>query len=72
MELTNELNTEQIVTNILTSHEILKRKKGDFCISSPSDLGEFLSNLPPEELVPATTNNENTKYTFIKEDLWKF
>lgn len=65
------MTTEQIVTNILSSQEILSRNNGNFWISSPIDLGEYLNNLPPEEIVQEIPVSESTKYTFIKEGLWK-
>lgn len=82
--MTAELTAEEIVTNLLSSHQILKRSK-DLKISSPLDLGAYLSNLPEEE--NGETNNEcttpsssyllkevnkNSKYTFIKEGRWHF
>ena len=72
MELTADLNTEQIVTKILTSNEILKRNNENLSITSPINLGDYLSNLPSEELVQNTVENKPSKYTFIKEGMWKF
>lgn len=65
------MTSEQIVTNILSSNEILNRNKECICLTSQIDFGEYLKNLPPEEIVQEIPVSENTKYTFIKEGLWK-
>lgn len=64
--------TEQIVTNILSSNEILMRKEENLCFASPVDLGSYLKSLPPEEIVQETLVEKSTKYTFIKDGIWKF
>ncbi len=65
-------STEHIVTNILSSNEILMRKEENLCLVSPIDLGSYLKSLPPEEIVQETSVEKSTKYTFIKEGMWKF
>lgn len=75
--MTAELTAEEIVTNLLSSHEILKSNK-NLNISSPLDLGTYLSNLPEEEDIknhcasPIEKEVLESKYTFIKEGGWKF
>ena len=70
--MTAELTAEQIVTNLLSSNEILKRKKENFYLSNGPSLGEYLKNLPPEEVVQERAVEKDTKYTFIKEGGWIF
>lgn len=76
-----EMTAEEVVTNMLSSNEILKRSENNFYISTPSDLGEFLSSLPEEEgescvnrtPTPAIPLGDGVnKYTFIKEGGWNF
>ena len=44
-----ELTSEQIVTKLLTSNEILKPIRDNFYISNDNyNLGEYLDNLPDE------------------------
>lgn len=48
--MTAELTSEQIVTKLLSEHQILKRTKENFYISNSSgSLGEYLLRLPLEE-----------------------
>ena len=71
--MTVELTQEEIVTNLLSSNEILKRNKEKFYITSPLNLGEYLSNLPENEIETKSTlnkENKNFKYTFIKDGGW--
>ena len=72
MKLTAELTAEQIVTNLLSSHEILKRSKENFYINSTNSLGEYLENLPEEAVVeePSFVDESLAKYSFIKNS-WK-
>ena len=77
--MTAELTAEEIVTNLLSSQEILKRKKENFYISNGESLGEYLSNLPVDVKYSCTTPSPAlplgegaNKYTFIKEGGWKF
>ena len=67
-----ELTAEQIVTNILSSHEILKRSKENFYINSANSLGEYLENLPEEAFIeePPFVDESLAKYSFIKNS-WK-
>ena len=69
-----ELTAEEVVTNLLSSHQILKINK-DIALTSPIDLGVYLSNLPEEKIEEEQDMvfpSEFTKYTFIKEGGWKF
>lgn len=70
--MTAELTAEQVVTNLLSSHQILKCSNENFYISNSNSLGDYLKNLPPEEFVQEQAVTENGKYTFIKEGGWKF
>ena len=77
--MTAELTAEQIVTNLLSSHEILKKKNCSFSTTSCLNLSEYLKNLPPEEvcnnITPSPTRpigEGDNKYTFIKDGGWKF
>lgn len=81
MKLTAELTAEEIVTNLLTSQEILKRKKENFYISNGANLGDYLRNLPADVTDSCITSSpvlqkgkgdKVIKYTFIKEGGWKF
>ena len=64
--MTEDLTQEEIVTQILSSNEILRRQKDNFYISNPNqklgNLGLFLSNQP--KLIQPEMNS---KYSFIKE-----
>ena len=67
-----ELTSEQIVTKLLTSNEILKPIRDNFYISNDNyNLGEYLDNLPDEfyeeEIVSLEfEEEENSKYVFIQ------
>lgn len=63
-----ELTSEEIVTQILSSNEILRPRKGNFYISNKNTLGDFLKNLPEEEIVEETAVEKDTKYTFITKE----
>lgn len=77
--MTTELTQEEIVTNLLSSNEILKRNNANFYITSPTNLGEYLNNVSKEikdekDKSFALSNREkveNFKYTFIKNGGWK-
>lgn len=68
MGMTVELTAEEIVTNLLTSNEIINSKNKNFYITNPGvNLGDYLLSLPkdvvsefPEEM------EEPSKYAFIK------
>lgn len=62
--MTAELTSEQIVTNLLVSNEIL-RPMGDFSKpESDSNLGEFLADAERERKL----RMKNSRYTFIDLD----
>ena len=64
---TKELTTEEIVTNLLISNEILTPKRSSIYLSNPTrNLGDFLQSIPNE---PKETK-EPSKYSFIKGS-WK-
>ena len=64
MKLTTaELTSEEIVTRLLTSNQILKKQDSDYCITNPGvnmPLGEILAS---EAAYNAPVNKG--KYTFI-------
>ena len=62
-----ELTSEEIVTNLLTSNEILKKKQGNFYISNPllDTLSDYLLDID-EEIPPPPKLEEVGKYVFIK------
>jgi len=67
MELAARLSTEDIVTNLLSSNEVLRRNKDNFYMSTPNSLGDFLKNMPIEpETSEIQPTNELSRYTFIK------
>ena len=79
--MTAELTAEEIVTNLLSSQEILKRKKENFYISNGVSLGDYLRELPTDvtdscittsSALPKGEGDKAIKYTFIKEGGWKF
>ena len=70
--MTAELTAEEIVTNILSSKEIIKDKKNNFYISNGFSLGEYLKKMPLEEIVQEPAIKEDSKYTFIDKSKWKF
>ena len=65
--MTKEMTSEEIVTKLLTSNEIIKPKRGNFYISNPSidTLGDIipLSALKTKPL--ETQSPESLKYKFI-------
>ena len=60
-----ELTTEEIVTDLLSSHQILKREDGNFYISNIYNLGDFLNSIPKEP-INDSVSEDKIKYTFIK------
>ena len=66
-----ELTQEEIVTNLLSSQEILKRNKDNFYITSPLNLSEYLEKLPQEEALEPEADSFS-QYAFIKscQDKW--
>ena len=64
MKLTAELTSEQIVTNLLISNEILKPKKYYTNIAPASNLGDFIEHLPE-----VTFDKTTSKYTFIDTNI---
>ncbi len=68
--MTAELTAEEIVTNLLSSHEILKRSKENFYINSTNSLGEYLENLPEETEESSLVDESLAKYSFIRNK-WK-
>ena len=67
-----ELTTEEIVTKLLTSEEILKPQKIENYTSPSSNLGDFLNKIPSYQNEGNKETAPVTKYTFIKNGGWKF
>lgn len=67
-KVTAELTNEQIVTNLLTSNEVLKPRKGNFYISNPmlDTLGDFLLDIDEEYKAPQIEEIKNSRFIFIK------
>lgn len=65
--MTAELSTEEVVTRLLTSNEIIINNKKNLFISNPiiDTLGDILPVLEPENEEIIEDSAENTKYTFI-------
>lgn len=68
MGLTTELTSEQIVTNLLVSNEILKPSGVMSQVSCEHNLGKYLDfkNKQQKEV------KKSYRYTFIKPDSWSF
>lgn len=66
-----ELTAEQIVTNLLSSGEIISPSKEQNYVSNKfHDLGEYLQNLPSEVIAEnpqEDSSAKNSKYIFVKE-----
>ena len=62
---TAELTNEQIVTKLLSSNEILKKKNGSFYITNPAiaTLGDFLNDNVETRVIEQT---EVSRFVFIK------
>ena len=67
--MTAELTSEEIVTRLLISNEVLKPKKGNFYISNPmlDTLGDFLLDAEAEYKEPPKFETKDPKYVFIKQ-----
>ena len=65
--MTAELSQEEIVTKLLSSNEVIINKKEGVCITSHSNLGEYLKTLP----IKNEKEQSSSRYTFIKEGGWK-
>ena len=73
--MTADLTTEEIVTRLLNSKEILSPKTKNFYTTTTSNLGDYLKNLPKESSLDNTAkknpkNKDLEKYTFIN-GRWK-
>ena len=65
--MTAELSAEEIVTNLLSSHQILKSSKENSFLTYKDSLGEFLKTIPIENDCEIENDSEEfSKYTFIK------
>lgn len=67
-----ELTSEEIVTRLLTSEEVLRRTTKDGFVTSPSNLREYLdSNLIEEDEIAIKEESyeepQPTRYTFIRQ-----
>ncbi len=67
--MTAELTSEEIVTRLLTSNEVLKPQKGNFYISNPmlDTLGDFLLDIEADYKAPSVPEAKSSKYVFIKQ-----
>lgn len=66
-----ELSAEEIVTNLISSNEILKSKSYSKNVFSSSDLGNYLNNLPKEDFSFSKNELYDIKYRFIRKcDSW--
>ena len=66
-----ELSAEEIVTNLISSNEILNFKSYSSDIFSSSDLGDYLNNLPKEDFSFLKNELYDIKYRFIRKcDSW--
>ena len=73
--MATELTTEEIVTRLLNSNEILNTKPKNFYTTTTSNLGDYLKSLPKENYLDNTAkktqkNKDLEKYTFIN-GRWK-
>ena len=66
--MTAELTSEEIVTKLLTSNEILKPNRKNFYISEhkTNSLGSFLLKSPFKKKIPDIKTIGNSRYIFIK------
>jgi hypothetical protein len=63
-----DLTQEDIVTNLLTSNDILKPRNNKVYISNPNinTLGEFLADIKIQYINTPSIENDSKKYIFIK------
>ncbi|MCQ2753556.1 MAG: hypothetical protein MJ231_00740 [bacterium] len=63
-----ELTSEEVVTGLISSGEILSPVNKNVYISNPKhNLGDFLANIKNSTIEP----EKKSRYSFIKEGLWK-
>ena len=67
MKLTTaELTSEEIVTKLLSEHQILKRSKENFYLTNQTgSLGEYLLNLPEDETIIEESSAKDSRFSFI-------
>lgn len=66
-----ELSAEEIVTNLISSNEILNFNSYSKNVFSSSDLGNYLNNLPKEDFSFSKNELYDIKYRFIRKcDSW--
>lgn len=66
-----ELSAEEIVTNLISSNEILNFNSYSKNVFSSSDLGNYLNNLPKEDFSFSKNELYDIKYKFIRKcDSW--
>ena len=63
--MTLELSTEEIVTRLLSSNQIIKNHDNMTKLSKTKTLGEFLDE-SENNVVDSTNTPESLKYSFIK------
>ena len=67
MIVTAELTSEQIVTNLLSSNEIINPAKRNFYFKNPGvNLGDYLLNVSNDIKKSPAETTEDSKYVFIK------
>lgn len=65
--VTAELTSEQIVTNLLSSNEIIKPTNSNFYFKNPGvNLGDYLLNVSKDIKKSPVETTEDSKYVFIK------
>lgn len=65
--MTAELSTEQVVTNLLASNDIIRVNNKNFYITNPAldTLGDFLLDIDEEIPVPEFEYKEPSRFVFI-------
>jgi hypothetical protein len=71
ISMTTDLTTEEIVTRLLNSKEILTPKTKDFYVSTDSNLGDYLKKISKTKKSKEPSNKlKDSKYSFINSELW--
>ena len=67
--MTTELTSEEIVTNLLSSNEILQKQTEHSFMSNPTSntLGNFLLRAKEEYKTSFVTEEKSGKYVFIRQ-----
>ena len=63
---TAELTSEEMVTKLLSEHQILKRSKENFYLTNQTgSLGEYLLKLPEDETIIEESSAKDSRFSFI-------